>query len=121
LIVVLAGLVAGRAGIAAKGVGQDGVQGQHAVQPVRRRMRTTSWLEHTSWIEPSPWASRRRWAPIGTPRPTESMKLTWRRSTHELSVARVDRLVQAVTQRWRAGEVDFASSFHDGVAASGDV
>jgi hypothetical protein len=89
--------------------------GEHAVQAGEEKDADDRLVEHTSWIEPSPVGEQ---APMGADQHAKAHRIHEAhlvKVNHQLSAASVDRLVQAVTQRWLTGEVDLAG---DGAATS---
>jgi hypothetical protein len=110
----------GTAGIAAKGLVKVVCRGNTRFRPMRPRMRTTNPLAQTRSDGPVAVAMSAQ-APLGADQHAKAPRIHeayLAKVNHELPAAGVDRLVQAVAQRRRAGDIDLAANLHDGGASA---
>jgi D12 class N6 adenine-specific DNA methyltransferase len=121
-IVALAGVVVGLAGIVAEGVGQGGVQGEHAVQAGEAKDAHDQPIGGADQVDGTVVVVVAAQAPQGADQHAKAHRIYeahLAKVNHQLSAAGADRVVQAVAQLRSAGEIDLTVDFHDGVATSG--
>jgi hypothetical protein len=121
LIVALAGLVVGLAGIA-KSISQAGVQGEHAVQAGEAKDARDQPIGGADQVDGTVVVLVSEQAPMGADQHAKALGIHEAhpvKVNHQLSAAYVDRLVQTVAQLRCADDIDHAGNVHDGVATSG--